>query len=80
MTYFIDIDLDTEFADEGQWRSYQFTAEGESLQDLLESATVSETDQDGGEIDTYALEDARNDVIKEVYSVIENTIKRSGRV
>lgn len=51
--YNCEIDDYKEFADEGQWRSYLLQAEGDNLQELLESCYVFEIDQDGGELNGY---------------------------
>jgi len=39
--------------DSGQWRSYDLVAEGDTLEELLDSCTVFEMDQDGGDITSY---------------------------
>lgn len=56
--FFIDGDLETEFRDEGQWRSYSVYSDGYCLLDLIQNASITENDQDGGEIDTYGIDDA----------------------
>ncbi len=56
--YNIDQDLGIEYADEGPWRSYQFTASGDSLLELVEDAQISEVDQDGGDLRCYGLDEA----------------------
>lgn len=58
----INTDLGVDFADEGAWRSYDLSTHGSSLSELLENAAVSEIDQDGGELDTYELSDASNEI------------------
>lgn len=56
MKYQIDCQpMDVEFRDSGPWRSYELHAEGDTLDELIESAQVSEIDQDGGEICTTPL-------------------------
>jgi hypothetical protein len=57
-TYQIDTELGIDFADEGMWRSYHIEASGDSLIEMIQNATVSEIDQDGGTIDAYGLVDA----------------------
>jgi len=53
--YNIDQDLGIEYRDCGKWRSYQLTAQGNTIEELIESATISEVDQDGGEITCYDI-------------------------
>jgi hypothetical protein len=60
--YGIDTDVGVSYQDEGPWRSYQLTASGDSLEELLISAEIAEIDQDGGDLDLYSLEDAPNEV------------------
>lgn len=61
--YGIDTDLGVSYQDIGPWRSYQLTAYGDSFNELLEDASISEIDQDGGELaGPYPLEDATNEV------------------
>lgn len=58
--YFIpDGDLGVLHEDEGRWRSYDIVdAYGNTPEEFLENLSVSEVDQDGGEIDTYGYSDA----------------------
>jgi hypothetical protein len=61
--YQIDIsDIGIKWQDAGPWRSYGVESYGDSENDLLANAVVYETDQDGGEINCYALYDANTDV------------------
>jgi hypothetical protein len=53
----IDETLPTEYRDSGRFRSYQLYAEGRTLEALYESATISEVDQDGGEIRCWGFDD-----------------------
>jgi hypothetical protein len=61
-TYSIDTDLGIDFADAGQWRSYHIETSGDSFNEMVDNATVSEIDQDGGTIDAYGLGDAPSQV------------------
>ncbi len=71
MTYVnIDTELSAEYQDVPPWRSYHLTAEGSSLTELLESATIAEVDQDGGDLRYYGLVNAPNAVIQEAEQVI----------
>ena len=65
----IDTDLGLEYQDEGPWRSYNLTTNGSSLQELLDNATISEVDQDGGDLDYYGFNEASNK-IQELVDVI----------
>jgi hypothetical protein len=54
--------LGVPYEDSGPWRGYELYTHGESLFELLENAQISEVDQDGGELDCYALADAYGNV------------------
>jgi len=58
--YFIpDGDLGVPFEDSGRWRSYEISgAAANSVKEFLDGISISEVDQDGGEIDTYGFDDA----------------------
>lgn len=58
--YFIpNGDLGVEFRDAGAWRSYEIAdAFGDTAAEFLSQLTVSEVDQDGGELASYGFEDA----------------------
>jgi hypothetical protein len=54
-----DGDLGIEYADHGPWRSYEISeASGLTKDELLNNLTVSEVDQDGGELRCYGYHDA----------------------
>ena len=53
----------------GPWRCYSLDATGSSLDELLESATILEIDQDGGELNTYGFHDAGN-VVQEAVETL----------
>jgi hypothetical protein len=55
-TYSVDCDTGIEHRDSGPWRSYHLTAEGSTLEELLESAHIWEIDQDGGSLSDYPLD------------------------
>lgn len=78
--YNIDTDLNVDYRDSGRFRSYQLSAAGDSLEDLLEDITIAEVDQDGGELDCYGIEEASRDVQKAVYSFIEAEIVKKGQL
>lgn len=63
----IDEDLGVNYQDEGPWRSYQLTTHGSDLFDLLDNATIEEVDQDGGELNSYGI----NEASLEVYSAAQ---------
>ncbi len=72
--YGVDTNLDTDYQDEGPWRSYTLSAYGDSLEELIADACISEVDQDGGELNTYSLEDAPNDVSDEANVILMSCI------
>lgn len=69
----IEIDTDTGFCneDEGGFRSLQLNASGENLGQLIDSATIWEVDQDGGDTGrNYSIYDARNEVTSMCEAII----------
>lgn len=66
-----DLELGISYQDAGPWRSYHLTAIGGTIEEAIEDASISEIDQDGGELCTYALEDAPEDVYKRSEEVIK---------
>lgn len=63
MKLYLEIDdLGIPYADEGQWRSYALYASGKDVDEFLDSAFISEVDQDGGEITSYPVSEANNQV------------------
>jgi hypothetical protein len=64
-----------EFADEGQWRSYEVDQVlSNSLSEAVEDLTISEVDQDGGEITCYGFVDAPYDVQTAVATLLNETL------
>ena len=57
-------DIGIDYQDTGPWRSYGVESSGETIEELFDNATVYETDQDGGIIDSYDLDVADDDVYK----------------
>lgn len=57
-------DIGIEYQDAGPWRSYGLESSGETIEELFENATIYETDQDGGEIDSYSIDDAEVEVYR----------------
>ena len=52
------IDLEVDYRDSGPWRSYELSTYGNTVQELIDNATISEIDQNGGEITCYGYGDA----------------------
>ena len=52
-------DLEIDYQDSGIWRSYELSASGNTLEEMLEDATISEIDQDGETLDCYGIEEVR---------------------
>ena len=69
--YEIDENTEVEFADCGPWRSFQLYAVGDTVRELRRSAEISEIDQDGGDLNSYELDNASNEVIKAAEAMIE---------
>ena len=72
--YSIEKTLSYEQADEGGFRSYDFSADGNSLEELISSGAVHEVDQDGGEINTECFLEYDCKIVSECYELIENEI------
>ena len=60
--YHIDTEIGIDFADAGPWRSYHLDTSGDSFNEMIQNATVSEIDQDGGELDCYELRQASDEI------------------
>ena len=73
--YCFEGDMGIDYQDSGIWRSYYLHFYGKDLKEVLESAMISEVDQDGGEINSYGIEDATNNVQIIAYEIIESAIK-----
>lgn len=73
----IDTDLSIDYQDAGPWRGYQLTAQGNTPMQFRHSATISEIDQDGGELASYEISDAPNSVQDKALKVLENVIKNN---
>ena len=73
----IEISEDTgvEYADSGRWRSYDLYTTGRSYEELFDNASISETDQDGGEIKTYDLQDADQEVQEAAFKIINDYLR-----
>lgn len=48
-----DQEIDVGYQDCGPFRSYRLDSFGNSLEEMLDNATIAEVDQDGGELDCY---------------------------
>lgn len=73
--YSIDEDLGIDYRDCGPWRCYMFASDGNTLEDLLDNASIAEVDQDGGEINCYGLDDASQEARTRALALIEECFK-----
>lgn len=64
-------DMSIDYRDCGPWRSYSLEASGSNLEELIQDITIAETDQDGGELRCYGLEDASNEIEEVALSLIK---------
>lgn len=55
-------DIGVDYQDSPPWRSYSLSASGDTFNDLVERATITETDQDGGELNSYGISKASDEV------------------
>lgn len=74
--YNIDTDCGVAYEDCGPWRSYQLYSWGNTEAELIENAQISEIDQDGGDLDTYALEDAPAQIEKVCLRIIQRLVSK----
>lgn len=74
MKYYIEEDLGISYQDSGPWRSYSISAGGDNIDELMEDVTISETDQNGGELDCYGLDAASNDVYEIVVDLLNKLV------
>ena len=72
--YFEFEDLEIEYRDSEQWRSYSFSCSGNSLGSCLSDVTVSETDQDGGELGCYGFDEASSEAQEKIVKAIEGKL------
>ena len=70
-------DIGVDFQDEGPWRCYGVQSEGSTIEELFDNATIYETDQDGGELNCYSLEDASQEVYTAAARVLGKFIGES---
>lgn len=69
--YMPDSDLETEWRDAGPWRSYHVSeCAAETLKEFFEELTISEIDQDGGDLDVYGYADAPRAVQLEILGMM----------
>ena len=68
-------DLGVDYQDAGPWRSYGLESSGETIEELINNATIYETDQDGGELDCYSINDAESNVHKAAKACLDKLIE-----
>lgn len=66
--------LDVGIGDRNYFTNFELDASGDNLQELIASATVSEIDQDGGEIDCIGLDDVPKDVFRVIMQALNNEV------
>lgn len=66
----LNIKLNYDHQDEGQWRSYELDSRGTTKEELIVNGWVWEIDQDGGNLKDYPLGDADTGVYKAAISAI----------
>ena len=74
--FLLDIDdLGVEYQDAGPWRDYSMQSEGDSKDDLLSNAQISEIDQDGGELRNYSLSSIGGELARAGEKAIEGYLE-----
>lgn len=66
------LDLEVDHQDAGPWRCYELTTHGKTFNECYDNAVIQVIDQDGGELDTFKIEDANDDV----YDAATEAIKK----
>jgi hypothetical protein len=69
-------DLEVMYQDSGAWRSYALATFGETVDQLVENASIYEIDQDGGELNSYDLGDASGEVYDSAMSWIVHEFEK----
>jgi Fe-S-cluster containining protein len=72
----IDCEIGIDYADCGPWRSYHVYAEGETVEQLMNDATISEVGQDGGDLDSYSFAGASETIQDKLISIFEASLKK----
>lgn len=75
-TYSIDTEMGVSFQDAGPWRSYHIETSGDSLYEMLDNATVSEVDQDGGTLDAYELRESTSQIQNVGFRIISDRVSK----
>lgn len=73
---FDGVDMGISYQDAGPWRSYELTSFGNTFAHLIENATVTELDHDGGEIRSYGLIEAPGNVAERACQMIDQITGR----
>lgn len=71
----VDLELPTEYRDEGPWRSYRLDTHGDDLSEMLSNASITATDQDGGELYAQEYGDCDDALADDVVRVIAKAIE-----
>jgi len=74
----IEQHLDIDYQDIPPWRSYELHFDGTNLKEILETAMITEVDQDGGALRTYGVEDASDEIQEAAYAVIQDKLIKFG--
>lgn len=73
-------DLGIDYRDSGPWRNYELSTDGKTIEECIDNASISEIDQDGGELATYGYEEASHEVAFAVCGVVTKAFKSKGKV
>jgi hypothetical protein len=68
-------DIEVGNSEDGPFRSYFLSADGDTLDALLESAVIFEVDQDGEECVDYPIGDYSTEIYERCVSIIKNRIE-----
>lgn len=71
-------DLGVDYQDAGPWRSYSLDTYGETFEEMMYNATISEVDQDGGELRCYGIDRAYSKVFEAVVREIRAKLFEDG--
>lgn len=72
-----DMELPTEYRDEGPWRCYHLDTHGENIHELLLNASIVAVDQDGGELYVQTLDQVDGALAADVERAIAKAVAKS---
>lgn len=72
----IQRELPIDYQDAGPWRSYELETYGYDYAELLDNASISAIDQDGGELYTNSFDAVETEIQDAVERIIKQELER----